>query len=446
MEKTTIWRMFFAVLFLHLSASDLGPDICKRSSRTVDCRNASLTKITLNLGEDTEVLDLSFNQIRILHNEFFPDVNVNLLMSIYLNDNVIIDLEPEVFKPLEALRHLHLQNNLIKSLHPSIFQTNTNLTTLDISGNQLMEINSNIFEKNYVLSWVDMTRNKLSVSYVHPAIFSSSLNTVDIDICKKPTYFINSFENVPYLKQLKLKESEVFTVKNLTSHQNIKHEELYSENNAISKLIKFGFAGHNMLRYDGIEKVVFLPENSSLVCFCPRLSAWFWCYEETFSCENRTADVYALLKCSGTSEIFFHTSSPLPRTQSTSTTPSSLPVNYTEAAAIYDDKTNVQDSENISGASSRPPNENSHDTHTVLYICIVVVSLIVAVVAVTVCYILKMRRERNMAEGHVQYSNIPMNTSTSNTCRSELQPVHYLSSDVTDLKKFPERIYGKIKK
>jgi hypothetical protein len=314
-------------------------------------------------------------------------------------------LEPEVFKPLEALRHLYLQNNQIDSLHPSNFQTNKNLITLDLSGNKLMKINPNLFEKNDLLSWVNITRNPLSVSYIQPEIFSSSLNTLDIDICKIPIYStdssINSFQNIPYLKQLNLKESKVFTVQKFMSQQNMTLEEISSENNVISKFNKLGYAEQDELRYDRKQRAVFSPANASLICFCPRISAWFWCYEKTSPCENRTADVYSYLKCNATSEILFHTSPPLaPRSQSTLTTASSLPVTYTEAAVIYGDKRNVQDNETISGVSSGPANENSYVTCIAISVCIGVAA--VCIVAGLFCY--SKRRNRQTGEGRDQSS------------------------------------------
>jgi Leucine-rich repeat (LRR) protein len=406
--------LIIGVVFLLLSASEPCPEICSCSDGSVSCRNTSIVKITFNLNEGTEVLDLSYNLIEILHNEFFDEINVATMTSICLNDNSISSVEPEVFKWFEALRHLYLQNNNIKSLHPSSFQNNINLTTLDLSGNELMTINPKIFEGNHILSWVNIMRNSLNVSSINPTIFSSSLNTLDIEMCTNPKYSVNSFQNIPILKQFNLTESKVFTVQTFMSYQNTELRNVSSESYVFSKLNKLGFSEFDEFRYSEKYEVILSPSNSSLMCFCARLSAWFWCYEKTFPCAVHTSDIYSPLNCA-----------------SSSVSPSTLIVSslVTSTTAVTESQISLKNNKSISFTLD-PEDEHSNSVHTTLYVG-VGVGILVIIVATTAC-VLKKRRRENTIEGRAQYTTVPLAISES---INSAPPLYYDSADVT---KFPQ--------
>jgi Leucine-rich repeat (LRR) protein len=389
--------------------SDSGPEISRLSSE--DCRNAHFEKITFSPSKDTVFLNLTFKGITNLKNECFLHVNATGLTTVYLNDNCLAIVEPEVFRPLEELKHLYLQNNRISNLHPSTFQTNKNLITLDLSGNRLKKISADIFENNHFLSWVNVARNPLDILDIQPKMFSYSLNTLDIDFCKTEIHSLNSFQNIPYLKQLNLKESKEFTVQTFKPYQNMKFEEIHLEDNMFSKL---GYNEQDELRYDEIKKVIFSPSNDSLMCFCSHLSAWFWCNEMASPCKSNVDHVYSLLNCSRTSE-------PLPQPQATLTIPTSLPATYTETTVIYN-KTNSKDNESISGITSKPVNEDRNVTITDIIpyvVAIPIITIFLLAIAISV-YFYKKKRKRNTREWSVNYSNIPVKTSEPSTNVTQL--------------------------
>jgi hypothetical protein len=402
MDKERIrWLLIFSVLFL-ISASEPCAEMCSCSAGTVNCSHASLVKITFDLEEDAEVLDLSYNLIEILHNEFFSKMNVTYVTSIYLNDNCIKSVEPEVFIWFGALRHLYLQNNKINSLHPSSFQSNTNLITLDLSGNVLTAVDPKIFEEKYLLSWVNFIRNPLNASTISPIMFSFSLNTLDIEMCGTPKYFINSFQNIPIFENFNLTESKMFSVETFMSYQSTELQEISSENYVFSKLSKLGFDGFSIFRYDEIHEVIFSPSNSSLICFCSRLSAWFWCYDETFQCTIHISDIHSLLNCKETSEVTSTISSYIT---------ASSPVAST--TVVNESYTNIKGNESISAITS-----------IVVYITVAVVVAVAILVIFTTLYIRKRRANTRVTEGRVHYT--PVASAIS-------EPLHYDSVDVTNL-------------
>jgi hypothetical protein len=404
--------LIFAVVFL-ISASEPCAEMCSCSSGTVNCSNTNLVKITFNLEEGTEVLDLSYNLIQILNNEFFSEINATYVTSIYLNDNSISFVEPEVFRWFVALKHLYLQNNEINSLHPSSFQSNTNLLTLDLSGNILTTVDSKIFERNHLLSWVDIMRNSLNISTISPTIFSFSLNTLDIEMCTNPKYSINSFQNIPIFKKFNLTESNMFSVETFMSYQNTELQKISSDNYVFSKLSKLGFGGFSKFRYDEMHEVIISPSNSSLICFCARLSAWFWCYEEAFQCTIQISDIYSLLNCKetsrGTSNIssYISTSSPVSST-----------------TVVTESQINFKDNESISVVTSSATDECTDLLPIILPVIAGIV--ILAIIIGAFFYIRKRRENTRIAERRVQYTNVPLDIS---------EPLHYDSVDVTN---FPQ--------
>ena len=157
--------VFIYLVLVHLSASQLCPDEYRCSSGT-----SIPPDTTLSSGIDTRMLDLSCKLIQFLDNDYFSEKNVMYVVTVRLNDNCIKVVQPEVFKPLVALRHLYLHNNQISSLHPGSFQTNIHLITLDLSGNELFSTNT--------ISQTAESETKLNV-------YSQSLNVVPE--CKRST-------------------------------------------------------------------------------------------------------------------------------------------------------------------------------------------------------------------------------------------------------------------
>lgn len=386
-------RIFICFVLLPLSASQFCPDEYKCSSDTV-----TLTDTTSSFDKDTQMLDLSCKSITFLESTLFSDKYATNCTSVHLNDNCITFIDPEVFKPLLELRHLHLQNNQISYIHPSAFQSNVHLITLDLSGNKLKELNPIIFDKNRNLLWVNITGNPLKASAVHPTLFNLSLNTIDTDICSNTENPINYFQEIPYLRGLNLKEDAVFTVKNLTSYQNTKAEEDPRKNYVFHKLLTLGYNDSSELRYNRTQNVILGPSDISLMCFCNRLSAWFWCFEVSLLCPGHSADTYSLLNCyvTPTETSLFHTlsSSSAP---TLSTAPSTEP-------GTTDDKTNL--TTNTSNSNTYPEQETGGN-NVILYVGIGVVVFVI--IACIIAIVVKMRRKQEVSEHNVLYTAVEQN-------------------------------------
>jgi hypothetical protein len=310
---------------------------------------------------------------------------------------------PEVFKTFLALRYLCLQNNQINYIHPTAFQSNVHLITLDLSGNKLQELLPIIFQKSLNLLWVNITGNPLNASAVQPTLFNLSLNTIDADTCNKTENFINYFEAMPYLRELNMKESATFTVEDLTSYQNIKAEEMSLENRVFQKLLTSGYNVSDELRYDGTQKVILGPSNTSFMCFCNRLYAWFWCFERPLLCPGHSADIYSLLNCNVTP-----TETPLLHTSSSSTP--ALSTEPSAEAATTDDTTNFATN---TSTSNKYPEQETAGNNVTLYVAIglgIFVVFIIIIICIVVI-IVRLRRKKNVTEQGIRYASVSQDGS-----------------------------------
>jgi len=394
--------MFIVSVLLPLSASQFCPDEYKCSSGT-----GTLPDTQSRIGNDTHVLDLSCQRTTILVSDYFSQLEVTNFTSVHLNDNCIEFVPPEVFEPLVALRHLYLQNNQINKIHPTAIQSNVHLITLDLSGNKLRELHPIIFQKSFNLSWVNVTGNPLNASALEPTLFSLSLNTIDIDTCNSTENSVNYFEAIPYLRGLNLKENAMFTVENLTSYQNIRTEKMSLENYVFHKLLNLGYNNSSELRYDAIQKVIFGPSDTSLVCFCNRLSAWFWCFERPLQCPGHSADIYSLLNCNVTP-----TETPLLHTSSSSSAPALSTIPSAEAATTEDITHFATDT----STSTKYPEQETASYNVKLYVAIGLGILgVIIICIVVVIIVVRSRRKKNTREQSVKYQYVSQGNSEPST-------------------------------
>ncbi|KAK9500683.1 hypothetical protein O3M35_001905 [Rhynocoris fuscipes] len=85
-----------------------------------DCSSINLVSIP-KITRDVEILDASFNRIRILKNDSFT--TFYSLKFLYLGDNSISIIEAGAFAPLEYLEVLDLSLNAIRDLPPLLPET-----------------------------------------------------------------------------------------------------------------------------------------------------------------------------------------------------------------------------------------------------------------------------------------------------------------------------------
>uniref|UniRef100_A0A8C5MNY8 Leucine-rich repeat-containing protein 24 n=1 Tax=Leptobrachium leishanense TaxID=445787 RepID=A0A8C5MNY8_9ANUR len=109
---------FFIPTFLVIKS--LGcPVECRCYSMTVECGSKGLNSIPSSIHPSTQ--------------------------TVFLQDNVITQIQTQDLFSLSGLQYLYIQNNTISGLEPSAFSTQQHLVELALNGNRIHLINSSIF-------------------------------------------------------------------------------------------------------------------------------------------------------------------------------------------------------------------------------------------------------------------------------------------------------------
>lgn len=134
---------------------------------TVDCNALDLYSIPDRLPANTQVLLLQANNIEEVKNaDHFPVnltgldlsqnnlsamVNINFtnahqVLSVYLEENKLVELTEECFSGLVNLQELYINHNLISTISPIAFAGVGNLLRLHLNSNRLQVVNSEWFK------------------------------------------------------------------------------------------------------------------------------------------------------------------------------------------------------------------------------------------------------------------------------------------------------------
>ncbi|GBP87873.1 Leucine-rich repeat, immunoglobulin-like domain and transmembrane domain-containing protein 2 [Eumeta japonica] len=211
------WLRYF--LFTIAVLSKTCADFTTECQRPCDCRwqsgnkaavcsNSSLKSIPANLSNDIQILDLSNNNLRQLHQEGFKKVGLSNLKKLFLKEcnietvhkaafttltimieldlsrNKIRSLHPETFKGTEKLRLINLNNNLIEKLEDGLFRNLKYLQKVEASNNRIVRIATRAFTNLPQLKILRFNGNKLS--HMKPEVLMSLSNLSGLDLHNNP--------------------------------------------------------------------------------------------------------------------------------------------------------------------------------------------------------------------------------------------------------------------
>ena len=83
------------------------------------------------------------------------------LSELYLYDNILSELDVNIFKGLHKLQILIIHGNYLTELQP-IFSDLTNLQVLDIANNNIKALKGKVFDHLNVLKYINLQGNKIS--------------------------------------------------------------------------------------------------------------------------------------------------------------------------------------------------------------------------------------------------------------------------------------------
>ena len=184
--------------------------------------NAITLNNTYNLYDLNELRVLSLHHCRLSGNLTLP--TFSLMTNLYLNDNQLTRLSPNIFQGYNSLYRLDLQNNQINALGiPTDFPTT--LRHLDLSANLITLIPNGTFSEHQSLTFLYVRGNAL------------------------PPLQKSTFQGLVSLIRLDLDNSDLSALERATFQDQARLTHLYLNNNQLTTLVRETFVGLRSLIY-----------------------------------------------------------------------------------------------------------------------------------------------------------------------------------------------------
>ncbi|CAH1160021.1 unnamed protein product [Phaedon cochleariae] len=205
-----MWCAFLLILFpsniYAIGGTCPSPCTCKwkGGKQTVECMERGLITIPESIDTETQVLDLSGNNLQILPRETFIRSGLANLQRVYLRScrigqiddvafrgltnlieldlshNLLTSVPSDTFKDIPFLRDFILSNNPIQKIESFAFQAIHGLVKLDLSNCEIQNIAPKAFEGIEMLESLKLNGNRLSELRLRTVETLSRLHGVEL--------------------------------------------------------------------------------------------------------------------------------------------------------------------------------------------------------------------------------------------------------------------------
>ncbi|KAJ9582762.1 hypothetical protein L9F63_022907 [Diploptera punctata] len=121
-----LWKhLIVTIIFinLHTARSFECPNVCKcPTSKSVLCHSMNITSFPNNSFGETTNFNISTNNIQHLEEEAFFKINLVNVEMLDLSHNLISEIHPQAFYGLHNLTEIYLQDNNLKEIQPEMFK------------------------------------------------------------------------------------------------------------------------------------------------------------------------------------------------------------------------------------------------------------------------------------------------------------------------------------
>nr|XP_023018029.1 leucine-rich repeat-containing protein 24 [Leptinotarsa decemlineata] len=211
MDGLVCWLLSLVTLISVQATNSMGgicpsPCMCKwkGGKQTVECMERGLITIPENIDTETQVLDLSANNLQILPRETFIRSGLVNLQRVYLrscrigqidslafrgltnlieldlSQNLLTAIPSETFKDIPFLRDLIMSNNPIQKVESRAFQAIHGLVKLDLSNCEIQNVAPKAFEDIEMLESLKLNGNRLSELRLRTVETLSRLHGVEL--------------------------------------------------------------------------------------------------------------------------------------------------------------------------------------------------------------------------------------------------------------------------
>lgn len=159
--RVTIWIL----LLLRLAEGRGGMSSCqtvcackwKGGKQTAECIDRALISIPDNIDPNTQVLDMSGNNLQILPRDTFIRTGLVNLQKVYLRNCRLGQIDDDAFKGLTNLIELDLSHNLLTSIPTATLTHIESLRDLTMASNPIQKIESHAFRATDSLTKLDLS-------------------------------------------------------------------------------------------------------------------------------------------------------------------------------------------------------------------------------------------------------------------------------------------------
>lgn len=137
--------------------------IWKGGKQTVECINKSMITIPDGIDPNTQVLDLTGNNLKMLGSEQFQRMDLLNLQKIFLSRCRLTQLDDRTLKGLTNLVEMDLSNNILSIVPVELFADVTSLMKLYMNGNPFKIVKSYSFRSLRHLMTLELSRCQLEV-------------------------------------------------------------------------------------------------------------------------------------------------------------------------------------------------------------------------------------------------------------------------------------------
>ena len=240
--------------------------------------------------ENTKLSKLNLNGNKLTLPKVTEFLIVPSLGWIELENCSITDLPINMFKNMSNLVSIRLSNNKIEQLHSELFSHLRHLKQLHLEGNQIKQIDHDIFKTNHKLQWLYLRSNPFDNFNGTHFLHASSLLSLDISFCNITKIPNKYFSNLHDLLSLNLKGNLLKSFEMRALPQNL--EVLDISGNSLESVK----VTTKMIRLLGSLKHLNLT-NNNFTCQCRSYPVWTWCEKlrtengDARSCEEFCPDV-----------------------------------------------------------------------------------------------------------------------------------------------------------
>lgn len=156
-----------------LAASNNCPSVCackwKGGKQAVECVDQGIITIPAQVDPETQVLDMSGNNLQILPKEMFVRAGLLNLQRVYLRSCRIGQIDDRAFQGLTNLVELDLSENLLTSVPSATFNDMPFLRDLSLAKNPIQKLEGEAFKTVPGLVKLDLSHCELQ--YIAPKAF-----------------------------------------------------------------------------------------------------------------------------------------------------------------------------------------------------------------------------------------------------------------------------------